>query len=1055
MSRSSTSTPPTPTYSVQSGSTRRSKISLSPACFSDHTFNASDVNRKVTETLLLKQLASHPAAKMNSLSPLLLPQAKSTQQATCSALASLCDATTDNVVKAGALYALCLYLSNRSKPQHEGTIRNITPLAVNAALTASPRYTREEVEMEFSRESLSGSGNSTFNRHKRRICGWVSEAPWGGELGIENTALTAKPGSLPLDNPLGSASSLQSEEEKEMSSLTEAIHRVEGSALAILKMLRDGKGDLTGIEEEATTSDKGDLEGDLVVVKTGCSTIVSSTVGNGDSIMSEIAAAGEASADGVVQRATSEIDDLSVQSELTMFDDVKPLSLTSIRRAGVAILACIVASIYNVPDAKSRAGAVKAFVGGGGLDALIVGSFYEWRDYYDPSQSSNASVRMSNMPSDKDGGGDGEDGNMEPGLVSPRSSISSNSNTSFTSSIISSTLAETKQINSKSLKTSELSIKSSKEEVNAFLLYQQNRRDQKTAEIVEKLKNRTVPLSRLFRIFNDKDSKHVKDNTRIMSEALTLVKAEDLKRLVISRTSALRRFLSSSHPTTWSYSPVSGYIDFFSTPPSGQPCENIIRPSGGLFWMVERPLSELYENKVRKRLEYDKKMEDAKTSQKVAKIKKKDTSLDLKKRLAAASQEAGSEIMRKNLSDERKMQKLRKRMDEANRKNKLKLMADLARSTEILVASLKSDGVDVEEYFKEQEVEERREAWMRKFGDLKPVSEPPSVRSHATTQDESNEDDSMRKESELERRARLRKEEREKREWYENTLEEREEKEIQRVHFIKTQYREKLKASERKKKMDEREERDWILKRRQDLIIEEHRGKKKEENEEKERKRIFNKYLVKLQNKVGRERKEMDATWKKREAAEEKIRQVWNEEIENKRKEREAEIERLRLVEEEKERERQEILLAAKAEAAKKLKMKQDKFKALKSLVLARLSGSTWVKKDGENKYYDAVNWREAVENVRSEVKDILGEEEEEEEDEKGGKDRVIGDEMDLNSEQDSSNKQDGRSMQEETQIPASPAEEPKRPTTEWIDIEVNGKVIQQNIRTQEFKEIS
>lgn len=112
------------------------------------------------------------------------------------------------------------------------------------------------------------------------------------QLGIENTALTAKPGSLPLDNPLGSASSLQSEEEKEMSSLTEAIHRVEGSALAILKMLRDGKGDLTGIEEEATTSDKGDLEGDLVVVKTGCSTIVSSTVGNGDSIMSEIAAAG-------------------------------------------------------------------------------------------------------------------------------------------------------------------------------------------------------------------------------------------------------------------------------------------------------------------------------------------------------------------------------------------------------------------------------------------------------------------------------------------------------------------------------------------------------------------------------------------------------------------------------------------------------------------------------------------------------------------------------------------------------------------------------------------
>ena len=271
--------------------------------------------------------------------------------------------------------------------------------------------------------------------------------------------------------------------------------------------------------------------------------------------------------------------------------------------------------------------------------------------------------------------------------------------------------------------------------------------------------------------------------------------------------------------------------------------------------------------------------------------------LDLKKRLAAASQEAGSEIMRKNLSDERKAQKLQKKMDDASRKNKLKLMSDLARSTEVLVASLKSDGVDVEEYFREQEVDERREAWMRKFGDLKQVSEPPSVRSHATTQDDEGEgDDAMRKESEvslggesiyppffrrlrpltrssqLERRARLRKEEREKKAWYEETLEEREEMEIQRVHFIKTQTREKMKAAERQKKMDAREQRDWILKRRQDLIVDEHRDKKKVETEEKERKRVFNKYLVKLQNKLGRERKEKDAMWKKREAREEKVR---------------------------------------------------------------------------------------------------------------------------------------------------------------------------------------
>jgi hypothetical protein len=165
-----------------------------------------------------------------------------------------------------------------------------------------------------------------------------------------------------------------------MSALSEAIHRVEGSALAVLKMLRDSKGALSEIDEE-------DDDGDLVVVKAGGSTVVSTTIAkksdmtseqNIDSIVDEITAVGEMNKDGII-RVGSEADDLSVQSELTMFDDLKPLSLTSIRRAGVAILACLVASIYNAPDAKSRAGPIKAFVTGGGMDALIVGSFYEWR----------------------------------------------------------------------------------------------------------------------------------------------------------------------------------------------------------------------------------------------------------------------------------------------------------------------------------------------------------------------------------------------------------------------------------------------------------------------------------------------------------------------------------------------------------------------------------------------------------------------------------------------------------------------------------------------------
>ena len=67
------------------------------------------------------------------------------------------------------------------QPQPAGTVMNITPLAVNAALTASPKYTREEIENESKEEFL--SGNSAFCKHKRRMCGWVSEAPWGGDYG--------------------------------------------------------------------------------------------------------------------------------------------------------------------------------------------------------------------------------------------------------------------------------------------------------------------------------------------------------------------------------------------------------------------------------------------------------------------------------------------------------------------------------------------------------------------------------------------------------------------------------------------------------------------------------------------------------------------------------------------------------------------------------------------------------------------------------------------------------------------------------------------------------
>ena len=148
----------------------------------------------------------------------------------------------------------------------------------------------------------------------------------------------------------------------------------------------------------------------------------------------------------------------------------------------------------------------------------------------------------------------------------------------------------------------------------------------------------------------------------------------------------------------------------------------------------------------------------------------------------------------------------------------------------------------------------------------------------------------------------------------------------------------------------------------------------------------------------------------------------------------------MRLIEEEKERARLEVLEAKRQEAANILKMKQDKFKAHKSLLLARLSGSTWVEKDGENKYYDAVDWKDAVLSARDKVKDVLGEEEEganESKDENK-------DEMKIESVQ----------AEHPTGTVISDGPEPKRPTSEWIEVEVKGQKMLQNIITQEFKPV-
>ena len=306
-------------------------------------------------------------------------------------------------------------------------------------------------------------------------------------------------------------------------------------------------------------------------------------------------------------------------------------------------------------------------------------------------------------------------------------------------------------------------------------------------------------------------------------------------------------------------------------------------PSYGLFWLVEAPLSELYEKKLHDKLTWNKQMKEAKANQLKSKSRKTNRGLNLKKRLAAASAEANSEYMCKTLSDEKKLRKLQEKLAEKDKKNKLKLMKDLARSTEVLVASLKSDGVDIEEYFREAELDERREAWMRDFGDLQVVEEAPTERSYATTVEENDEADAMRVESEIERRNRLRREEREARDDLENTLEEREEREMMRVKYLKQQKKDNEKKKERDRKIKNREGKDWILTRKHELEKIDYSKQNAAKKEANERKARFVSYQAKVQKKFGRIKKDKEQEWKRREIKEREKREDWQREDEMKK----------------------------------------------------------------------------------------------------------------------------------------------------------------------------
>ena len=167
------------------------------------------------------------------------------------------------------------------------------------------------------------------------------------------------------------------------------------------------------------------------------------------------------------------------------------------------------------------------------------------------------------------------------------------------------------------------------------------------------------------------------------------------------------------------------------------------------------------------------------------------------------------------------------------------------------------------------------------------------------------------------------------------------------------------------------------------------------------------------------------------------LRQAWSEEAKEKLKIEEEELERLKLVAAEKEKKRLEAVELVRQEKAKKLNEKRQKFVAKKSLIMARLAGSTWMKKDSEAVYYDAVNWKEQVNSAREQVKDLIGE--------KDG-------EASLESVAAPGEEEDKEVQEAVDEGAAMPSSKTRDGASEWIEVEVDGRKVQMNVVTNEYK---
>ena len=176
-------------------------------------------------------------------------------------------------------------------------------------------------------------------------------------------------------------------------------------------------------------------------------------------------------------------------------------------------------------------------------------------------------------------------------------------------------------------------------------------------------------------------------------------------------------------------------------------------------------------------------------------------------------------------------------------------------------------------------------------------------------------------------------------------------------------------------------------------------------------------------------------------------RENWIKEEETKKEEEElAKQAELRKEEEEEKRVQEKIEQVRQVKEAK-LKEKREKFVALKRLAMARLGGATWMKKDGAAVFYDTLDWKEKVDAVKEEIKDVVGEEVlglGKEEGKEGGEGIGRGEEA-KNKDEDN---EDGLEAEEKAK------ERKPSSASQFIEVEVNGKKMRQNVLTQEYEEI-